>query len=97
MNSYLEKLYTILIQNSFNQFLVNIPLPVINNDFFNLYENDPTKGELLISLKCMENNKTTGNDGLTEECYETFQNERKTFLKSLKQAKEKGQLSISQR
>ena len=52
--------------------LVNIPLPVINNDFFNLYENDPTEGELLISLKSMENNKTTGNDGLTEEFYETF-------------------------
>ena len=97
MNSYLQKLYTLLIQNSFNQLLVNIPLPVINNDFFNLYENDPTEGELLISLKSMENNKTTGNDGLTEEFYETFQNERKTFLESLKQAKEKGQLSISQR
>ena len=96
MNSYLQKLYTILIQNSFNQFLVNISLPVINNDFFNLYENDPNTGELLISLKCMQHNKTTGNDGLTKEFYETFQNERKTFLKSLKQAKEKGQLSISQ-
>ena len=77
-------------------FLDNISLPVINNDFFNLCENDLT--ELLISLKSMQNNKTPGNDGLTKEFYETFWNEIKyVFLKSLKQAKEKGQLSISER
>ena len=52
----------------------------------------------LISLKSIQNNKTPGNDGLTKEFYETFWNEIKhVFLKSLKQAKEKGQLSISQR
>ena len=46
----------------------------------------------------MQNNKTPGNDGLTKELYETLQNEIKyVFLKSLKQANEKGQLSISQR
>ena len=79
-------------------FLDNISLPVINNDFFNLCENDLTEDELLISLKSMQNNKTPGNDGLTKEFYEAFWNEIKhVFLKSLKQAKEKGQLSISQR
>ena len=74
----------------------NISLPVIkNNDFFNLCENED---ELLISVKNIQNNKTPGNDGLTKEFYETFWNEIKyVFLKSLKQAKEKGQLSISQR
>ena len=76
----------------------NITLPVINNDFFNLCENDLTEDELLISLKSMQNNKTLGNDELTKEFYETFWNEMKyVFLKSLKQAKEKGELSISQR
>ena len=46
----------------------------------------------------MRNNKTPGNDGLTKEFYETFWNEIKyVFLKSLKQPKEKRQLSISQR
>ena len=46
----------------------------------------------------MQNNKTPGNDGLTKEFYETFWNEIKyVFLKSLKQVKEKGQLSIFQR
>ena len=78
-------------------FLDNISLPVINNDYFNLFENDLTEDELLISLKSMQNNKTPGNDGLTKEFYEAFWNEIKhVFLKSLKQAKEKGQLSISQ-
>ena len=32
-------------------FLDNISLPVINNDFFHLCENDPTEDELLISFK----------------------------------------------
>ena len=75
--------------------LNNISLPVINNDFFNLCENDLTEDNILISLKCMQSNKMPGNDGLTKEFYETFWNERKyVFLKSLKQAKEKGHLSI---
>ena len=59
-------------------------------------ENDLTEDELLISLKSMQNYKTPGNDGLTKEFYETFWNWNEIcFLKSLKQAKEKGQLSIS--
>ena len=46
----------------------------------------------------MENNKTPRNDRLTKEFYEMFWNEIKyVFLKSLKQAKETGQLSNSQR
>ena len=46
----------------------------------------------------MQNNKTLSNDGLTKEFYETFWNEIKdVFLKSLKQAKKKRQLSIYQR
>ena len=74
----------------------NISLPVINNDFFSLCENDLTEDELLISFD--ENNKTPVNDGLTKEFYEAFWNEIKhVFLKSLKQAKEKGELNIFQR
>ena len=81
-----------------SSFLDNVSLPVTNNDFFNLYENDLTKDELLISLKSMQNTKTPGNDGLTKLFYETFWNEIKhSFLKSLTQTKGKGQLSISQR
>ena len=52
---------------------------------------------LLISVKSMQNKKTPGNGGLTKEFYETFWNKIKyVFLQSVKQAKEKGQLSISQ-
>ena len=46
----------------------------------------------------MRKNKSPGNNGLTKEFYETFWNEMiYVFLKSLKQAKEKVHLSISQR
>ena len=79
-------------------FLENMSPLVINNHFFKICENDLTKDELLISLKSMQNNKTPVNDGLTKEFYDAFWNKIKyVFLKSLKQAKEKGQLSISQR
>ena len=101
LRMFYEQLFKKTICNANSKivsFLDNISLPVINNDFFNLCENDLTEDELLISLKSMQNNKTPGNDGLTKEFYEAFWNEIKhVFLKSLKQAKEKGQLSISQR
>ena len=98
---FYEKLFKKTICNTNSKivfFLDNICLPVINNDIFNLCENDLTEDELLISLKSIQNYKTPGSDGLTKEFYETFWNEIKyVFLKSLKQAEEKGQLSISQR
>ena len=79
-------------------FLDNASLPVVNNDFFNLCEDDLTEDELLIYLKSMQNNKTPGNDGLTKEFYETFWDEIKyVILKSLKQLKQKGQFIIFQR
>ena len=49
----------------------------LNNNFFNLCDNDLTKNELFISLKGMQSNKIPGNDGLTEEFYETFWDEIK--------------------
>ena len=52
----------------------------LNNHFFKLCDNDLTKNELLISLKGMQNNKIPGNDGLTEEFYETFWDEIKYFF-----------------
>ena len=94
LRMFYEQLFKKTICNANSKivsFLDNISLPVINNDFFNLCENDLTEDELLISLKSMQNNKTPG-DGLTKESYEAFWNEIKhVFLKSLKQAKEKGQ------
>ena len=49
--------------------LYSTSLPVKDNDFFNLCENDLTEDEFLISLKSMQNNKTPGNDGFTKEFY----------------------------
>ena len=87
MNSYLRKLYATLILKLLLFWTISL-----------LCENDLTENELLISLKSMQNNKTPGNDGLTKEFYETFWSEIKyVFRKPLKQAKEKVQLSISQR
>ena len=99
LRMFYEQLFKKTICNANSKivsFLDNISLPVINNDFFNLCENDLTEDELLISLKSMQN-KTPGSTGLTKEFYEAFCNETKCiFLKSLEQDKEKRQLSISQ-
>ena len=44
----------------------------------------------------MKNDKSLGNDGLTKEFYVTFWDDIKaTFISSLKQAKERKELSIS--
>ena len=49
-------------------------------------------------MKNMENDKFPGNEGLTKEFYVTFQDDTKaTFISSLKQAKKRKELSISQR
>ena len=62
---FYEQIFKKTICNAYSKivsFLDNISLPAINNDFFNLRENDLTEDELLISLKSMKNNKTPGND-----------------------------------
>ena len=49
-------------------------------------------------MKSIENDKYPGNDGLTKEFYVTFWGDIKaTFISPLKQAKERKELSISQR
>ena len=66
---FYEQLFKKTVYNTNSKivsFLDNISLPVINNDFLSLCENDLTEDELLISLKSMQNNKTPGNDGLTK-------------------------------
>ena len=86
LRMFYEQLFKKAICNASSKivsFLDNISLPVINNDFFNLCENDLTENELLITLKSMQNKKKApDNDGLTKEFYETFLNEIKNvFLK----------------
>ena len=80
LRMFYQQLFTKTICNANSKivsFLDNASLPVVNNDLFNLCENDLTEDELLIYLKSMQNNKTPGNDGLTKEFYETFWNEIK--------------------
>ena len=49
-------------------------------------------------MKNMENDKSPGNNGLTKKFYVTFWDDIKaTFISSLKKAKERTELSISQR
>ena len=49
-------------------------------------------------MKNMQNNKSPGNNGLTKEFYESFWDEIKELLiASIAEAKNKGELSISQR
>lgn len=58
----------------------------------------PLKKIFLAALKSMPNNKTPGNDGLSEEVYETSLDNAKVFFhNSLKESKEIGSLSILQR
>ena len=58
---------------------------------------DLTKRDFHKSLKGMQNDKYMGNYGLTKEFHETFWNELKEiFVDSVREAKEKRNLSTSQ-
>ena len=80
---FYEKLFKKTICNANSKivffFLGNITPLVINNDFFNLCENDVSEDEIEISLKCMKNIKTPNNGGLMKYFYETFWNDTKCF------------------
>ena len=79
-------------------FLSDIHLPTISDDNYNICEAEITEDNLLVILKSIPNNKTSGNDGRSKEFYETFWEDiRDVFINSLKQAKIEGSLSISQR
>ena len=51
-----------------------------------------------VFIRSMQSDKSHGKDGLTKEFYETFWDELKEiFVNSVKEAKETGHLSTSQR
>ena len=57
-----------------------------------------TEKDLYDYMQSMGNYQSPGNDGLTKDFYETFWDDNKaTFISSIKQAKETKELSISQR
>ena len=81
-----------------NHFLNTLDIPKPSTDQITRCNIDLTEKDLYASMKSMENDKSPGNDGLTKEFYVTFWNDIKaTFISSLKQAKERKELSISQR
>ena len=63
-----------------------------------LCEIELTEKDLYDSIKNMGNDKSLGNDGLAKEfCITFWDNIKATFFSSIRQAKEKKDLSISQR
>ena len=70
----------------------------LSEDQVKLCEEDLTEKDLYKSLRSMQNDKSHGNDGLTKEFYETFWDDLKEiFVNSVREAKEIGHLSTSQR
>ena len=79
-------------------FLCGIVTPSLNNGQTNLSKKDLSETDLYNAMKNMQNNKSPGNDGLTKEFYEGFWDEIKELLiASATEAKQRGELSISQR
>ena len=79
-------------------FLCGIVTPSLNNGQINLSKKDLSETDLYNAMKNMQNNKSPGSDGLTKEFYEGFWDEIKELLiASATEAKQRGELSISQR
>ena len=54
-------------------------LPTISNENYVICETDITEDNLFVALKSMSNNKSPGNDGLSEEFYQPFWEDIKMF------------------
>ena len=73
-------------------------IPKLNDNDKDICEGIVTEKELLAALKSMDNNKSPGNDELTEEFYITFWNEiKKPFLAAIHASFLKQELLTSQR
>ena len=81
-----------------NNFLNTREIPKLSTYQIILCDIELTEKDLYDSMKSMKIDKSPGNDGLTKEFYVTFWDDIKaTFISSLKQAKERKKLSISQK
>ena len=75
LKSFYQNLFKKSTYNTKDQlkdFLYKVNVPQLNQEQQNICENDITEFELKNALKSLNNNKTSGNDGLTKEFYETF-------------------------
>ena len=81
-----------------NHFLNTLDIPNLCTGQIILCDKELTEKDLYDSMKSIENDNSPGNDGLTKEFYVTFWEDIKaTFISSLEQAKDRKELSISQR
>ena len=79
-------------------FFSDVDIPKHYENQAKLCEENLTEKDLYNSLKSMQSYKSPGNDGITKEFNETFWNKLKEiFVDSVSEAKEKGNLSTSQR
>ena len=79
-------------------FFSDVDIPKLSENQANLCEENLTEKDLYNSLKSMQSDKSPGNDGLIKEFYETLWNKLKDiFVDSVSEAKERGNLSTSQR
>ena len=80
------------------KFFSDVDIPKLFENQVKPCEENLTGKDLYNSLKSMQSDKSSGNDGLTKEFYGTFWTELKEiFVDSVSEAKEKGILSTSQR
>ena len=95
-NLFTEKILT--SKEKVDTFLNKMSLPKLDNQKALSCERPITETKLLNALKSMSNDKSSGNDGLTKEFYETFWNEIKNpLIFSIQRSFEVDQLTISQR
>ena len=81
-----------------NHFPNTPDIPKLCTDQIILCDIELTENDLYDSMKSMKNAQYPGKDGVTKEFYVTFWDDIKaTFISSLKQAKERKELSIFQR
>ena len=101
INNFYEALFKTREQKTtaeIKDFLNGIDVPKLSENQVKPCEEDLTEKDLYNSLRSMQNDKSPVNDGLTKEFYETFWDElKKIFVNSVKEAKEIGHLSNSQR
>ena len=78
-------------------FLNAIDVPKLSEDQIKLCEEDLNQKKLWKSLRSMQNDKSSWNNGLTKEFYEIFWDELKEiFVNSIREAKEIGHQITSQ-
>ena len=88
---------TALSTDDNNHFLNTLDIPKLSTDQIILRDIELTEKDLYDSMKSMENDQSPGNDGLTKKFFAIFWDDIKvTFIPSIKQAKERKELSIFQ-